>query len=99
RFFPGENPIGEHILLEGKPIRIVGVAENMKYSSLRGRETPELYIPYAQYENGLHTQNAGGLPSLTFIFKTFPGSRSPNAAFRAVLHELAPDVPIGMTYT
>lgn len=91
RFFPGEDPIDRHILLEGKPIRIVGVAENIKYLSLRDKEPPELYIPY--------TQKTGELPSFTFILKMHPGASSPNPAFRAMLHELAPDVPIGMTYT
>lgn len=91
RFFPGENPIGQHILLLTKPIRIVGVAENMKYFSLRNQESPELYLPY--------TQKVDELPSFTFVIKTRPGASSPNPAFRAMLHELASDVPIGMTYT
>jgi predicted permease len=91
RFFPGERPIDQHILLEGKPIRIVGVAENIKYLSLRDEEQPELYVPY--------TQSISGLSSLTFMIKTYPGAPSPNTAFRAMLHELAPDVPTGMTYT
>jgi predicted permease len=91
RFFPGENPIGQHILLEGKPIRIVGVAENTKYLSLRDKGSPQLYLPY--------TQRPGEVHSLTFIIKMHPGAPSPNSAFRTLLHELAPDVPIGMTYT
>jgi predicted permease len=91
RFLPRENPVGRHILLLGKPIRVVGVAEGIKYQSLRDSEPPELYIPY--------TQVTDQLPSLTFIVKTHPGAPSPNSAFRAMLHELAPDVPIGMTYT
>jgi predicted permease len=91
RFFPGENPIGQHILLEGKPIRIVGVAENIKYLSLRAADSPELYLPYAQ--------KADGTPSFTFILRMRPGAPSPNQAFRAMLHVLAPDVPLGMAYT
>lgn len=82
RFFPGENPIGRHILLAGKPIRIVGVAEEMKYQSLRDVDRPELYIPYTQYQVGWHRK---GLPSLTFVIKTNPGAPSPNAAFRNLL--------------
>jgi predicted permease len=91
RFFPGENPINQHILLLEKPIRIVGVAGNTKYLSLRNQQLPELYLPY--------TQKMDELPSFTFVIKTRPGSPSPNPAFRAMLHDLAPDVPIGMTYT
>jgi predicted permease len=97
RFFPGQDPIGRHILLGKQPIRIVGVAENTKYQSLRDKDAPELYIPYTQYAGGLHTPQA--LPSLTFAIRTYPGAPSPNPAFRALLHDVAPDVPIGMTYT
>jgi predicted permease len=93
RFFPRENPIGQHILLLGKPIRIIGLAENMKHLSLRAKDSLELYLPY--------TQKADEVPSLsaTFLIKTQPGAPSPNSSFRAMLHNLAPDVPIGMTYT
>jgi predicted permease len=92
RFFPREDPIGQHIRLLDKPIRIVGVAENMKYQSLRDDEPPELYIPYTQRVDGLSS-------SYTFIIKTHPGTTSPDRAFRAMLHQFAPDVPIGMTYS
>ncbi len=91
RFFSKADPIGQYALLLGKPIRIVGVAEDTKYLSLRDKDTPELYLPY--------TQSLDDLGALTVIFKTHPGAPSPNRAFRNVLHELAPDVPIGMTYT
>lgn len=91
RFFPGENAIGRHILLLGKPIRVVGVVEDIRYLSLRDTERPELYLPY--------TQNPDSLSSLTFIFKMRPGAPSSNEAFRKILHRLAPDVPISMTYS
>ncbi len=91
RFFPGENPLGQHILLEGKPLRIVGVAENIKYLSLRAEEQPELYLPYMQ--------QVDQVPSLTFLIKTRLGAPSPNQMFRTTLRELAPDVPLGRTYT
>jgi predicted permease len=91
RFFPGENPIGEHVALEGNSIRIVGIAENIKYLSLRDQDSPELYLSY--------TQKPEHVPSYTFILKMQPGAPSPNQAFRAMLHEVAPDVPLGMTYT
>jgi ABC-type antimicrobial peptide transport system permease subunit len=98
RFFPGGNPIGQHVLLQGHLIRIVGVAENMKYQSLREAAAPELYIPYTQYA-GHSPVSSSGLPSLTFILKMRRGAPSPNPAFRTLLHKLAPHVPLGMTYT
>jgi predicted permease len=91
RFFPAENPIDQHILLGSQEIRIVGVVEGIKYMSLRAKEPPELYIPYKQ--------KAGETPSFNFVIKTHPGAPSPYPAFRTLLHELAPDVPIGTAYT
>jgi predicted permease len=62
RFFPGENPIGRHVLVHGNMIRIVGVAQNMKYQSLRETDAPELYLPYTQYAGPiLHAQPIGPL--------------------------------------
>lgn len=92
RFFPNENPVGQHLLLLDKPIRIVGVAEGIKYLSLRDDEAPELYLPYTQVPDQQPS-------SFTFIIKTYPSAPSPNSAFRTALHELASDVPIRMTYT
>ena len=91
RFFRGQNPVGQHVLLEGKLIRVIGVAEDVKYMSLRDRDKPGLYIPY--------TQKPGEMPSFTFILKMQPDAPSPNRAFRAMLRDIAPDVPLGRTYT
>jgi len=98
RFFPDENPIGQHVVLQGRLIRIVGVAQDMKYQSLRENAAPELYTPYTQY-TGHSRLTSSGLPLLTFILKMRAGAPSPNPAFRTLLHKLAPDVPVGMTYT
>lgn len=89
RFFHGQNPLGRYVLLEGKPIQVVGIAENLKYMSLRDDETPELYLPYTQHESG----------SFTILLRMKPGMPPPNAGFRSMLHGIAPDVPIGMVYT
>ncbi|HLH04486.1 MAG TPA: ABC transporter permease [Bryobacteraceae bacterium] len=87
RFFPHKNPIGEHLILDKTPIRIVGIAGNIKYLDLRDPDPPEMYFPY--------TQKSDGMPSLTFVVKTKPGARSLYRDLRTALHEIAPDVPIG----
>ncbi len=74
RFFPGRNPIGEHIKLEKTLIRIVGVAENTKYLNLRDPEPLELYIPYTQNPGD---DPARAVPSLTFVIRSsFESCRS-----------------------
>jgi len=87
RFFPGKNPVGEHLILDKTPIRIVGIVGNIKYLNLRDPDPPEMYFPYVQ--------KTDGTPSLTFLVKTKPNASSFYRDFRTALHEIAPDVPIG----
>lgn len=91
RFFPHTDPVGAEIFLDGKPVRIVGIAGDIAYMSPRDPEPPELYLPY--------TQKADGFPSLTFAIKTTPGFRGILPEFHQALHEIAPDIPIGIVKT
>lgn len=88
RLFLGKNPVGEHVNFEKTSIRIVGVAGNIKYRSLRDPDFAELYIPYTQKQDN-------GTPSFTFALKTAPGAPGVYSTFRSALHEIAPDVPVG----
>ncbi|HEV2488745.1 MAG TPA: ABC transporter permease [Candidatus Acidoferrales bacterium] len=53
-YFPGQNPIGKHLLANSKgmlstqPMEIIGVTQDAKYSSLREDFPPEAYFPLAQ---------------------------------------------------
>ncbi|HEV2289719.1 MAG TPA: ABC transporter permease, partial [Candidatus Acidoferrales bacterium] len=53
-YFPGQNPIGKHLLANNKgmlstqPMEIIGVTQNAKYNSLREDFQPEAYFPLAQ---------------------------------------------------
>ncbi|HTU47163.1 MAG TPA: ABC transporter permease [Bryobacteraceae bacterium] len=90
RLFPHANAIGQHVILEKKPIRIVGVVGNTKYMDLREQDPLTLYLPY--------TQSTDNVPSLSFIIKT-SNNAAIYSAFRAVLRQIAPDVPIGVVKT
>jgi putative ABC transport system permease protein len=60
QFFPGENPVGEHIqagISNGGPgtapmREIVGVVGNVKFEDLTTEFSPESYIPYGQLQFG-----------------------------------------------
>jgi predicted permease len=86
-FFPGGNALGAYLKTEGSSIRIVGVVGNAKYENLREPEPPTLYFPF--------TQNTAFLPSLNVLIRTSAGVAASYAAFRSVLHGIAPDVPVG----
>lgn len=91
RFFPNRSALGVQLTVEGKVIRIVGIAGNAKYMNLQEADPPTLYFPYAQ---------AGEqIPSLRILLKTQAGMRAIYPAFHAALHEIAPDVPIGAVKT
>ncbi len=93
RFFPDRNPIGEHIQLEKKVIRIVGVAANSKYLNLRDPEPLELYLPYTQ---NLSDDPARAVPSLTFVIRSSLKPAALESSCRAILRQIAPDIPVSM---
>jgi predicted permease len=90
RLFPHTDAIGKHVILEEKPIRIIGVVGNTKYMDLREADPLTLYIPY--------TQRTDNVPSFSFVLKGI-NNAAIYPAFRTVLHEIAPDVPIGIVKT
>ncbi len=93
RFFPGRNPIGEHIQLEKALIRIVGVAANSKYLSLRDPEPLELYLPYTQNPSD---DPSRAVPSLTFVIRSALKPAAVDSSFRNILHRIAPDIPLSI---
>lgn len=50
--FPGHNPLGEWVSIEGKMRQVVGVAEDGPSNSLHEKPQPHLYLPYAQMPSG-----------------------------------------------
>jgi putative ABC transport system permease protein len=54
RFFPGQEPLGQHVILDGpddKPLpprEVVGVVGNVHFQSFTDEERPEYYIPFEQ---------------------------------------------------
>jgi predicted permease len=50
RFWPGQDPIGKHILLGRmpKPVEVVGVLGDIRNNQLAADVQPEIYLPFAQ---------------------------------------------------
>lgn len=54
RFWPGANPVGQHLSLAGgkTPLEVVGVVKDSKYYNLKEDPRPYLYLPFLQnYES------------------------------------------------
>lgn len=50
RYWPGDNPIGKHILLgrQTDPVEVVGVLGDLRNNGLAVDVQPEIYLPFAQ---------------------------------------------------
>jgi putative ABC transport system permease protein len=52
KYFPNENPIGQHLLLDGsepaKDVEIIGVVASSLHDSLAQKAEPEYYVPLLQ---------------------------------------------------
>ena len=89
-WFPNGGAIGAHIRAEstGSERRIVGVVGSSKYLNLREALPNTVYIPYTQ------TTQKGNV-----ALRTNAPIRSTLAAFRRILREEAPGMPIGSIKT
>ncbi len=90
KYFPDENPIGEHFGFDAKhsrDIEIVGVAKDAKYSFLRGQIPPTVYFPYKQ-----QTSSFGGLMNFEVRTQGDPTALVP--AIRGAVAEIDRNLPI-----
>jgi predicted permease len=75
RFWRGRDPVGQRLQVKGRWLRVVGLARDSKYSSLRESSHPFFYTPLRQ--------SAGGGQNL--MIRTSLGSRAiANALLREV---------------
>ena len=45
RYWPGRRAIGQHVVMDGTTIEVVGVAHDVKYRILREEAAPSFYLP------------------------------------------------------
>lgn len=87
--WPGENPLGKHLLFGDRaPYTVVGVVEPVRYRTLTpdpaSPEDPDVYLPLA-----------GNPPRRLALFaRTEPGMSVPPAAFRSLITGLDPSLPL-----
>ena len=48
RYWSGKDPIGERVQVKGRWMRVVGVAKDSKYQSVRETSKPFFYVPWRQ---------------------------------------------------
>ncbi len=78
KWFPGRNPVGEHILAEGKmPRRVVGITANPHTASLAGEIRPTAYLPLAQVSDDTMKMINGWFPT-TFVIRMQERTNTPD---------------------
>ena len=91
QFFPGEDPVGKHIIPNGSidpgkpPVReIVGVVGDMHLISLREVPKPQMYIPHAQF----------AVSTMSIFARTEVDPQSFITTLRRAVSEVDQDVPV-----
>ncbi len=91
RFFAGRNPIGQRFYFgptrQGKPIEIIGVVRDAKYSNLRAPAPPTAYVPY--------TQSRLPLSAMVFEVRAAGDPMALVPGIRTIAGEVVPGVPVG----
>jgi len=85
--FPGRNPIGQWVSIDGKMRQIVGIAEDGPIEDLHEPPAPSVYLPFAQMQWG----------GITLMIET---ASDPGAVAKAVRQEIKrfdPGVLVGTT--
>lgn len=90
-YFPDRSAVGEHLDTGDLIVEIVGVADDVPYTSLRAPKERMLYRPYLQ--------NAAVAGGLTYAVRTDLGPAPAAEIVRAALRELAPGVPVSVLDT
>ena len=88
--YPNRNPVGQTVVscdASAKPMEIVGVSADAKYSEIRGAVPPTIYIPFAQADDM-------SLTSRTFEIRTAASMASIVPKLRAVVRRFDKDLPV-----
>jgi putative ABC transport system permease protein len=88
KYWPGEDPIGKRVKLsynESGPREIVGIAADVKQTSLTDAVTPQMYTPFVQ----------APWPFLTAVARTAAAPEAAAGSLRQVLARLDPEQAAG----
>jgi putative ABC transport system permease protein len=92
RHFPGEDPIGHRLSLQGQfrgPLLIVGIVGDVRDFALEEPPTPEIYFPYLQNPLGESFDR-----SVTFVVRTKSSPTGMAETLRAELLSLDRTLPV-----
>ena len=90
-FDPGEDPVGQHILVKGVYFQVIGTFESRKEGDEAEEETQAVFIPFTVFQQAFNYGNLVGWFSLTAI-KEVPASEVEKKAIEILgeRHQVAP---------
>ncbi|MDQ2970667.1 MAG: ABC transporter permease [Acidobacteriota bacterium] len=84
--FPGEDPIGKQIRTGDRPPKtIVGVAGDVRHSTLEAPPGRQIYVPASQWADN----------SMILVVQTAGDAAALAGALRSAIHSVDPDQPVG----
>ena len=89
QMFPGENPIGQRLLLYGKPREIVGVVASVKHHGFSRDPRPEMVLPSRQFQLG----------GMTIVARSRIEPAVLGATIARAVHALDPELPVSRMRT
>jgi predicted permease len=92
-YFPGQTAIGKRIRAGKEEVEIVGVAADVKYTTLRDMATEMIYLPFVQ------SRTAEGVGLVTIAVRAIAGADATVAALKDQMRALAPDLMIARLST
>jgi predicted permease len=83
QYWPGKTAIGQTIELDGRPMTVIGVVRNSRYTKLNEGNTPFMFLPYAQH----------WVSGVTMLARTTTDAAGLGPAIRQSLKQLDPNLP------
>jgi len=84
QMFPGENPIGQRVVLYGRPREIIGVVGSVRHHGFSRDARPEMILPNLQFQLG----------GMTLVTRSSLDRTGLAAAITREVHALDPELPI-----
>ena len=89
QMFPGEEPIGQRLLLYGKPREIIGVVASVKHHGFSRDPRPEMVVPNRQFQLG----------GMTIVARSRIDPSILGATIARAVHAIDPALPLSRVQT
>ena len=89
QMFPGEDPLGQRLLLYGRPREIVGLVGSVRHHGFSREPRPEMILPYRQFQLG----------GMTIVVRSSLEPSALAAAITREVHAIDPELPVSRVRT